>query len=128
MDTSTDLLILIIPITIVWQVRVAWKQEVVLLSLFGLVLVTVAVTVSRGIVSLHYSPPHNKGYMIWLLVWSYIECSICQCLVLGWLLGTDEAVAITLFVSGRSDLCSFAKERHIDAENKSSLSQTQGNR
>lgn len=76
MDVFSDLLVLVIPMTIVWQVQLRWQQKVILTSLFCLVLVTVGVTIARAVISLQHHPDGTLIDIEYMLVWSCLECSI----------------------------------------------------
>ncbi|KAI0426695.1 hypothetical protein F5Y09DRAFT_350983 [Xylaria sp. FL1042] len=73
LDVFTDTLIMTIPISLVWTVRIRWEKKLALIAIFSLVLVTISFAIIRVIV---VSKLTRQPDVSWLYLWSSIEQNI----------------------------------------------------
>ncbi|PVH91701.1 hypothetical protein DM02DRAFT_677938 [Periconia macrospinosa] len=76
LDILDDLLVLSIPFTILWRVRLALKQKLVLFSIFSLVLVTIGFAVVRAKMSITRQAEGPMWDLAWNLIWCSLEAGI----------------------------------------------------
>ncbi|KAF2464461.1 uncharacterized protein BDR25DRAFT_346681 [Lindgomyces ingoldianus] len=71
LDVTTDCLVMTIPFSILWRVRIPLKRRLALFGIFSLVLITIAFSITRlAVIS------HNLADPSWLYMWSSIEQNI----------------------------------------------------
>ncbi|OTB08910.1 hypothetical protein M426DRAFT_18309 [Hypoxylon sp. CI-4A] len=75
LDVVTDFLIMIIPITMVWNTRLRWRKKLALIGIFSLVIVTMIFSIVRVLVTSKLSRQPDTS---WLYLWSSIE----QCIAI----------------------------------------------
>ncbi|KAI8634024.1 hypothetical protein F5Y19DRAFT_197042 [Xylariaceae sp. FL1651] len=73
LDIITDVSILTIPISLIWNVRIRWEKKLALMGIFSLVLVTISFAIVRVVV---VSKLTRQPDVSWLYLWSSIEQSI----------------------------------------------------
>ncbi|KAF1998771.1 hypothetical protein P154DRAFT_536085 [Amniculicola lignicola CBS 123094] len=82
-DLSTDCLIMAIPFATLWKVKITVRQRLILSFLFGLTIVTMAVALTRAILSTN--GPRKPGLnLTWLLFFTHVEATtsiIVACVV-----------------------------------------------
>lgn len=69
------------PIIILWNVRISLRKKLILSGTFGLVLLTIAVTIVRGVVFSGTFKKFNKNEMEnlnpgWMMFWIFIEFAV----------------------------------------------------
>ncbi|CAI6336754.1 unnamed protein product [Periconia digitata] len=72
-DVITDFLIMSIPFTILWHVRVQAKKKLALLGLFSLVMITALFAILRAALVTKYSRQPEPS---WLYIWTAVEHSM----------------------------------------------------
>ncbi|KAK0662098.1 hypothetical protein QBC41DRAFT_350470 [Cercophora samala] len=76
----TDIMILAIPVSMVWNLRIRWRKKLALISLFSLTIITIVVGIVR--VSILYTTRFNEGsidpvaFIFWWSVEAYISLLI----------------------------------------------------
>ncbi|KAJ2999272.1 hypothetical protein NUW58_g46 [Xylaria curta] len=73
LDIITDVLIMIIPISLVWNIRIRWDKKLALIGIFSLVVVTISFAIVRVVV---VSGLTRQPDVSWLYLWSSIEQNI----------------------------------------------------
>lgn len=84
LDVLSDFLIMIIPITLIWNVRIRWEKKLALMGIFSLVLVTMAISIVRVVVNSGLTTSSivqvtdtngltKQPDTSWLYLWSSIE-------------------------------------------------------
>ncbi|KAF2806679.1 uncharacterized protein BDZ99DRAFT_448126 [Mytilinidion resinicola] len=77
LDVFTDVLIMSLPISLLWSVRVSFGRKVVLAGLFSLVLITMVIAIVRvTVVSKGYVVGHRQAEISWLYFWSFTEFAV----------------------------------------------------
>jgi hypothetical protein len=77
MDIITDLMIMALPISLAWKVKLPWTSRIALLSVFSLGLLIIVFAVLRII----FTNTHDtRPELTWLALWSVIESSVA-CIV-----------------------------------------------
>ncbi|KAF1998770.1 hypothetical protein P154DRAFT_577634 [Amniculicola lignicola CBS 123094] len=74
LDIVTDILIMIIPFTILSQVRLSSKQRWILSAIFSLTMLTIMASVVRT--ALVLGPQKNSAQFAWNMLWGAVECSV----------------------------------------------------
>ena len=72
MDILTDILIMIIPLVLVYKVKISTRQKLGLSGVFSLALVTIIIAIVRCVQSIT-----NQRELLFLAIWSTAESSIC---------------------------------------------------
>lgn len=72
-DVLTDAMILSIPISMMWNVRILWQQKLALMGLFSLTIVATIVSILR--VTLVTSNEHQPD-STWLYTWSNLDMAV----------------------------------------------------
>lgn len=76
-DILTDILILSIPFSLLWKVRIPLKKKLILLSIFSLTVVVIVVAIIRVVlISDRQSNGPKYAHIDWLYLWSNVEISI----------------------------------------------------
>jgi hypothetical protein len=81
LDVVTDVMIMALPISLLWSVKVSLGRKFLLAGLFSLVVITMAIAVVRvTVVSSGYTTTHGgarqQAEITWLYFWSFIEFAI----------------------------------------------------
>ncbi|KAH9905727.1 hypothetical protein F4778DRAFT_802192 [Xylariomycetidae sp. FL2044] len=76
MDVLTDFLIMLIPFTMLWRVRIPWEKKLALAGLFSLVIITMVFSIVRVTV---VSALTRQPDISWLYFWSSVE----QCVAIS---------------------------------------------
>lgn len=76
-ETKNNLLVLFVPISILWKVKITLARKIILIGLFSLVLVTMAATIVRGgdVVIAAFG---SKGELstVFYYFWLYVEVAM----------------------------------------------------
>ncbi|KAF2647119.1 hypothetical protein K491DRAFT_551099, partial [Lophiostoma macrostomum CBS 122681] len=89
LDVVTDLMIMSLPISLLWSVRIGFGRKVALVGLFSLVVITMTFAIIRvTVVSKGYTTTQqgarHQAELSWLYFWSFVEFAIAvlvACLV-----------------------------------------------
>ncbi|KAI8944155.1 hypothetical protein F4801DRAFT_572741 [Xylaria longipes] len=73
LDVVTDVLIMTIPISLIWNIRIRWEKKLALVTIFSLVLVTISFAIVRVVV---VSALTRQPDVSWLYLWSSIEQNV----------------------------------------------------
>jgi uncharacterized membrane protein len=80
LDAFSDALIICFPVVILWKVRISLRRKLILSATFGLVALTIAVTIVRGSVfGGAYKTFNTKAKnlnLAWMWFWIYIEFAV----------------------------------------------------
>ncbi|KAF2684606.1 hypothetical protein K458DRAFT_477792 [Lentithecium fluviatile CBS 122367] len=81
LDVVSDALIICFPVVILWNVRISLRKKIILSCTFGLVALTIAVTIVRGSVFGGSYKSFNKNEsqnlnMGWMWFWIFIEFAV----------------------------------------------------
>lgn len=61
---------MIIPVTLIWNVRIQWGKKLALMGIFSLVIVTMVISIVRVVVNVGLS---GQPDTTWLYLWSSVE-------------------------------------------------------
>lgn len=67
---NDNYLVMIIPVTLIWNVRIQWGKKLALIGIFSLVIVTMVISIVRVVVNVG-SP--GQPDTTWLYLWSSVE-------------------------------------------------------
>ncbi|TGO57942.1 hypothetical protein BCON_0060g00160 [Botryotinia convoluta] len=73
LDVLTDAMILVIPISMLWTVRLSRKRKLALAGIFSLVIITIIFSIVRQSVVSSYSHQFEES---WLYTWSLVEQTV----------------------------------------------------
>ncbi|KAJ4374837.1 hypothetical protein N0V83_001915 [Neocucurbitaria cava] len=78
LDVLTDVLIMSLPISILWNVRISFTRKVQLAGLFSLVVVTMVISIVRVAVvsSKNNLSTSNQVENTWLYLWHFVESAV----------------------------------------------------
>ncbi|KAI1429876.1 hypothetical protein F5Y12DRAFT_725958 [Xylaria sp. FL1777] len=76
-DIVTDVLIMLIPITLLWNVRIQWKKKIAIMGIFSLSLITIGIAIARvaDIKATQQSTGIPDSTYLWF--WSALQASLC---------------------------------------------------
>ncbi|KAF2787235.1 hypothetical protein K505DRAFT_367528 [Melanomma pulvis-pyrius CBS 109.77] len=79
LDVMTDALIMLLPISILWNVRISMTRRLALVGVFSLVIITMVIAIVRLTVTTDgnkISRSNNPVESTWLYTWHFIESSV----------------------------------------------------
>lgn len=65
---------MLIPISMLWGVRMEWRRKAALISLFSLVIIVMIIAIIR--VAVVISSEDSMKSVSWVTMWSVVECFV----------------------------------------------------
>lgn len=77
-DVITDVLILSIPVIILWNVQIPWRNKIVLFGVFSATMLIILISIIRVALVKGIQQQLKEPAIDWLYLWSAVEMATCK--------------------------------------------------
>lgn len=77
-DVITDLLILSIPVIILWNVQIPWRNKIILFAVFSATMLIIVMSIIRMALGKGTQQQLKEPAIDWLYLWSVVEMGTCK--------------------------------------------------
>ena len=77
-DVITDVIILSIPVIILWNVQIPWRNKIVLFGVFSATMLIILISIIRVALVKGMHQQLTEPAIDWLYLWSGVEMATCK--------------------------------------------------